>query len=478
MLTSSRALSGAIATLLCATAVTAQASMTPLPGFGTNGWLAPASTPYLTIGNTERGLAYNPQTGNLLLVARQAVNGVSNNVRVLNGTSGADLGGLDNTGITGGTFAANMVDVAADGSIYVANLSTSATSNFKVYKWTSESAGLTTPPTVAFDAVTGLVRTGDSFAVTGGSGSNPVQFAAAGTTTVAASNFAVGTVDSTNTVAAYLSVPGTTTTSNDYRLSLTFVDQDTLIGNQGGIARMTSFSGSTAQVDASISLGGAAQRPLDYAVIANTKVLAVIDSNSSLVTLLNVNDPANPWVIATANNTTGGLTANGNGVGSVAWGAVTGNSATLYAMSTNQGIQAFQVTLNPSAATINYGTGCDSLALTGGSLPTAGNSTFTLVMSGITSPPSSPAFMGLGTVVINPGLDLTGIGMTGCSLYSNQDLGLFGQIPVNGVLTFTLPIPASSSVAGAVLSAQGVAFSTANPLGLAASNGTEVRVGF
>ena len=86
--------------------------------------------------------------------------------------------------------------------------------------------------------------------------------------------------------------------------------------------------------------------------------------------------------------------------------------------------------------------------------------------------------MGLGTVVINPGLDLTGIGMTGCSLYSNQDLGLFGQIPVNGVLTFTLPIPASSSVAGAVLSAQGVAFSTANPLGLAASNGTEVRVGF
>jgi hypothetical protein len=272
-------------------------------------------------------------------------------------------------------------------------------------------------------------------------------------------------------------VPGTGTASNDYRLGMTFVDQDTIIGNQGGLARMTSFNGMTAVLDASIALGGAAQRPLDYAEIGNTKVLAVIDSNSSLVTLLNVNDPANPWVIATANNTTGMLTANGNGVGSVAWGAITGTSAVLYAMSTNQGIQAFRVNLAPLARTTNYGTGCASLSLTSGSLPLLGRS-FTLVMSGITSPPGTPAFMGLGATVINPGLSLTGIGMAGCFLYSSLDLGVFSQPHVGGVLTFTLPLPAASNIAGVLLAAQGIALSPATQLQLASSNGTEVLLGF
>lgn len=477
MMMSPRALLSVTASLLCSSAVVAQASMVPLPGFGTNGWLAPGTTPYITTGNTERGMSYNPQTGNLVLVARQNVAGVANNVRVINGATGADLGGLNNTGIAGGTFLVNMVDVAADGSIYVANLATSATANFKVYKWTSEASGFTTPPAVVFDIATGVTRLGDSFAVTGGSGSNPVIFAAAGTNNVSASNFAVGTTDASNSFNAYLSVPGTGTASNDYRLSLSFVDQDTVIGNQGGLARVTSFAGSTATLDASVSLGGAAQRALDYAVIGNTKVLAVIDSNSSLVTLLNVNDPANPWVIATANNTSGTLTANANGTGAVAWGAISGNTATLYAMNSNQGIQAFQVTLNPIAQTVNYGTGCDSLSLAGGGVPNAGNANFTLVMTGL-APAATLGFMGLGTVVINPGLDLTGIGMAGCALYSNQDIGLFATPAVNGVLTFPLAIPASSSVAGAVLSAQGVAPSGATVLGLASSNGTEIRVGF
>ena len=39
------------------------------------------------------------------------------------------------------------------------------------------------------------------------------------------------------------------------------------------------------------------------------------------------------------------LSTNSNGVGELAWGPVTGSSATLYAMSTNQGIQAFIVTV-------------------------------------------------------------------------------------------------------------------------------------
>ena len=151
--------------LLFASQVAAQVSITPLASFGTNGWLAPGSTPYLTTGNTERGLACNPLTGNLVLVARQNVAGVSNNVRLFDGQTGADLGGFDNTNIAGGTFPMNMVDIAEDGAIYVCNLSTSGASPFKVYRWDSELLGPLLPPTAVYDGLSRLGRTGDGFAV-------------------------------------------------------------------------------------------------------------------------------------------------------------------------------------------------------------------------------------------------------------------------------------------------------------------------
>lgn len=453
----------------------AQATMTPLPTFGTAGWLAPGSTPYLTTGNTERGLSYNPTTGNVLLVARQNVAGISNNVRILDGATGADLFGLDNTGVAGGTFLLNMVDVAADGSIYAANLTISSTANFKVYKWAAEAPAL--PPTVAYDNLTGLARTGDSFAVTGGSGPNPVIFAAAGSNNVSASNFVVGTVDATNTSTTYLSVPGTTTTSNDYRLSLTFVDQDTLIGNQGATARVTSFDPISATLDASIPLGGAARRPLDYAVINGRPVIAVIDSNSSLVTVFDITDPNNPVALVSGNNTTGVLAGNTNGSGSVAWGAITGSTATLYAMSSNQGIQAFEVTLPPAGATA-FGSGCDGLGLVANGVPAVGNLGFELAVTGV-SPISPIAFVAFGTMGFDPGIPLAGVGMPGCNGHQNLDIGLFTTGPVvGGTGLFPLPIPLTPSLVPSTVTAQGVCFTLATPAGLASSNGVTLVVGF
>jgi outer membrane protein assembly factor BamB len=54
--------------------------------------------------------------------------------------------------------------------------------------------------------------------------------------------------------------------------------------------------------------------------------------------------------LASGNNTTGTLTANANATGELAWGAPTVNgdgtiSDDLYCMSSNQGIQAFVVTV-------------------------------------------------------------------------------------------------------------------------------------
>ncbi|MCR9246617.1 MAG: DUF4623 domain-containing protein [bacterium] len=344
-----------LATAAFLVGTTTAQGLAPLSTFGTNGWLAPGAISALNTSSTERGFSYNPITGNLVLVSRAG----GDNLRVLDGSTGADLGGLDVTGVTGGTFRVNMCDIGEDGAIYVGNLAIGA--NFKVYKWDSESTGMTTPPSVAFDAPPGMSRVGDSFAVFGGA-TSPAIFAAAGSANALNSGFVSGALDGSNTSTAYTSIPGTGTGSNDYRLSLSFVDSTTLIGNQGGLARYTTFNPGlgTATVVDSIGLGGAAQRGLDYAVINGTPVLACIDSNSSLVSVFDITIPASPVLLATANNTSGTLSGNGNGSGDLQWGRICGDSATLYAMNTNQGIQAFNFTLAPAAAATQFGTGCGS----------------------------------------------------------------------------------------------------------------------
>ena len=141
----------------CSSAVVAQTaqSLTPLASFGntTPGWRQPGeplpadvagtndgiSYLYMQVSNNERGLAYG--NGHLYLVSHANVNGSSTNVRVLDALTGADTGGLDATGISGGTFAVNAAAVGTDGAIYVGNLtSQSTTSPFKIYKWATEAS--------------------------------------------------------------------------------------------------------------------------------------------------------------------------------------------------------------------------------------------------------------------------------------------------------------------------------------------------
>lgn len=476
-----RSLLCSVAALVCASLATAQATLTPVATFGTNGWLAPGSIPQLGTANNERGFAFNQSTGNLVLVSRTG----GTNVRVLDGTTGADLGGLNVTGITGGTFVVNMAGVADDGSIYVANLATSVAGPFKVYKWDSEALGLTTggnvAPSVAFNASAGILRCGDSFAVNGGSGGNPIVFAGSGSGTGALannSNFAVGALDGTNTVTPYNSIPGTVTTSNDYRLGLTFLDNDTIIGRGDNPGRVTSFTGGTATVDASFATGSAARRPMDYAVIGGRPVLAMIDTNSSTVVVFDFSVPSAPVALVTANATTGVLTANGNGTGSVAIGNIVGNTATVYAMSSNQGIQAFQLFVPPLANVVSYGTGCDGLQISTNGLPTIGNAGFEYVVSNV--PVVSPiAFVIFGGTVINPGVDLTFVDMAGCFLYNSADIGFYQTNPLVGQTgTFGVAIPNTGSLAGFSLPAQGMSLSLSTVLNLATSNGVEAILGF
>jgi hypothetical protein len=128
-------------------------------------------------------------------------------------------------------------------------------------------------------------------------------------------------------------------------------------------------------------------------------------------------------------------------------------------------------TLGTTAGVFAYGSGCDGLTYAANGVPSLGNPLFELVASNV--PAVSPlAFFAFGSSAVNPGTDLTVIGMAGCASYTSFDLGLFGpSVVVGGSANLALPIPADPALTGTALATQAVSFSAANPLGLATSNG-------
>lgn len=336
-------------------------TLSPLTTFGSNGWLAPGSNPYVTTDNSQRGLGWNPVTKNIVLPSRSG----GNFVAIINGTTGIVSGTLDTTGVSGGTLAMMGAGVSDDGAIYVTNLQSgsNAGSPYKVYKWTGESD--TAAPTIAFSSVlppttTGGWRFGDAFDVYGSG--TAAKFASAGSTTGTSSslanngNFMIGQLDGSNANTIYRAIPNTLTASNDYRLSIAFVDADTIIGNQGTSAKFTDFVAATtlsntgAIITGSVALG-AADRPLDYTVINGQALMAVVNTNSSLISIYDVTNPAAAALLTTGSTVSGVLTSNNNATGGVQWGEMLSpTSQVLYAMSSNQGIQAmvFQAVPEPS----------------------------------------------------------------------------------------------------------------------------------
>jgi hypothetical protein len=334
------------------------AGLTPLTSFGGgDGWLAPGDRAYLTTDNTQRGLAYNPTTGHLLLVNRSG--GLS--INILDAASGDDVGALSQgTGIiAGGTFVGSALGVADDGAIYMANLVINSNpSLFKIYRWANETA---TEPTVAY--VAGLdqplpgARLGDSFDVIG-SGNNTRLVAGYGNTPAVAGNnsYAVfETTDGLNYTATHIAIDSTPPNGGDFRLGITFNDSNHVLGAQGSsLYRYTSYSGSTGTLLASPTIpdpaGATADRLLDYTVLSGNPLLAVQSVGDAHVSVYSAADPAVPLWLGSGRNIVGSTVANGNGTGEITWGAATTNqdgslSQTLYGMSTNSGIQAFTFTL-------------------------------------------------------------------------------------------------------------------------------------
>ena len=347
--------------VVVASPASAQLTLVPLVGFGgTDGWLSPAEgAPYLTTGATERSIAYNPVTKNLYLASRASVGGDAIHIRVLNSATGVDTGvELDDSIITGGTFALNAVGTGSDGAIYAANLISSATPPpFKVYRWENETA----VPTVAFSGVlTG--RIGDTFDVIGGGLSARIvagESNSAGTGT-RNSYLALSTADGSNFTGGLVAFPGVPPNPGDFRLGITFLDSDTVLGVQGGAnnpLRLTDYNAAalTGTLLASPTTTVNVERGFDYAVVGGVPLLATMETNTNVVRIYDMTDPATPVFLASANNAgvfVPGVTA-GAGTSQLRWGEITGNSATLYASNTNNGIQAFVVTIpEPSSAVL------------------------------------------------------------------------------------------------------------------------------
>jgi hypothetical protein len=333
-------------------AVSANAAITvsPLTSFSGDGWLSPAE--YVRLGtvtsNQVRGLAYNPVTKTLIMPTRQS----GNVVAVLDSATGAELRTLNVTGITGGDLAINQVGVAEDGAVYVSNLRASQTvaNTFKVYRWADDAAA--TVPTVAFNA-SPLVgaRIGDAFDVIG-SGANTRLIAGMSGTVAGSNGFAAfSTADGLSYTGQAVGFVGTPPANGDFRLGITFTDSDSVIGNQTGTStRVADYTGAAGTLVGSTSVVTASGRLMDYAVVGGLPLLAVCDTVDAKVRIFNMTNPLSPSFIVDSNTLENSFTtistavnANTNGVGQVKWGEINGNVATLYALNTNNGIQAFQV---------------------------------------------------------------------------------------------------------------------------------------
>jgi hypothetical protein len=332
----------------------AQVKFAPLSTFGNNGWLAPGSIPDLTINDTERGLAYG--NDHLYLVSRNAGAGV----RILNSATGADIGGLNMAGIpaagaAGAAFGINMAAVGGDGAIYVGNLTvnaSAATAPFAVYRWATESSA----PTVAYSGVPlAGARVGDSLAAIG-SGSSTRLAAGFGSSPAVTGNNSYAIIDPTAGTATRVAFTGTPPNAGDFRLGLTFgPDSGHVLGSQGGGSfRETSAFGTSGALLASPALQTANERLLAYATVGGMPLLATESTTDAHVSLYDMTDPTRPALLGTANATTGPLHVNTHDVGELAWGNISGDNAVLYAMSTDQGIQAFKITV-PEPGTLTLG---------------------------------------------------------------------------------------------------------------------------
>lgn len=179
----------------------------------------PGDLPFLTPDNTQRGLAYNPVSGHLIVVSRAPTNGV----QVLDAATGNYLWSLDMTGVGGvggSVYDINMVAVADDGAVFVCDLTTSG-SGFALYRWPDDSTN--SVPYKIFEGDPGVSRVGDTFGAAGSGVGTTLMAASRNGTQVAVFNTYDGAyswyssvVDVTNAPAGFAGLGFYVTGTNEF----------------------------------------------------------------------------------------------------------------------------------------------------------------------------------------------------------------------------------------------------------------------
>jgi hypothetical protein len=314
-------------------------AMTPL-------WsLAPGSRPYLTTDDTQRGMAYNPDTTHLLLLSRAPSLGI----HVLDSSNGDHLFQLGVEGIQGGSpFAANQIGVSADGQIYVANLAQNGT-NFNIYRWSIEESGAS--PGIAYSGNPAPInyRWGDTFDVRGSGNDIQILTSTRSSNVVAIFTTSNGGQTFTPTI---ITVPEASGAS--FGLGLAFGAGNTFWAKADG-------SGPLRQVEFDLATGTgivvrtyaaanfvSAATPLS--VETNLNVLAAISvENPDNLRLYSLANPANPPLLVDQE-----LFATDNPNGNVT-GAVDFGGGKVFALDSNNGLIALtlgEIPTTPGAVTL------------------------------------------------------------------------------------------------------------------------------
>jgi hypothetical protein len=253
--------------------------------------LIPTGTGNLTGGTTAvRGMAYNAVSNQVIVVNNGGT------IDAFDGTSGALVGPLSTTGVTGGTFALDQAGVGADGTIYAVNLGTGSGSSNKIYMWTNWQAS---PPIVAFNSnalgngapinyTSG--RMGDTLAVTG-SGTNTLLLEGVG--------------GNTNFILYY-----TTTGTNFNQVIVNVQSGYTAGGNVFGICFFTNNTFLVKSASAGNSTVYLIQFPNNYASqsIVTGTVLGTATLGASFTTTTMLSYDATDGLLAAAATGNGGTT--------------------------------------------------------------------------------------------------------------------------------------------------------------------------
>lgn len=265
----------------------------------TNIWtLQPLSRTYLGTNSTERGLAFNAATMNLLLVSRNPFE----RVVVLDPATGAEKHFLNVTGVgsttAGVVLGLNAIGVAEDGAVYAANLAVNAANTaFKLYRWQDDSPGVA--PVVVFSGDPGAgVQTGlrwsDVMAVRGQGSDTQVLIAPGTGTNVALLRSTSGLNFQTEIPPAIIAVKGVTSGFAQYGIAFGPGTNTFWAKTAGGSLFLVEFDliAKTGQVLRTYSTGLVGSSLRGIAVDETQKYLSGINvETSDTVRLFDISNP-------------------------------------------------------------------------------------------------------------------------------------------------------------------------------------------